>query len=233
MEEKKDKGNSFKRLFFRDAEPPASDTGQTETRMNSGIGNNPVYPSGFSVSGNVPDKTLVEDFVQRLRNHINQSNQPGFDFIEFTETLFEESQNPNKDVYKMVFRIAQKIDRSLTPERLLQSANFYKELIQQAADAEIIKGESKKKTLLAEKETEKNNLDQNLKETRTKTDQLNAQIMELQKKEISLRNQLSAIDQKYNSQFTDIETKLNAINAAKEQVIVSIVDIEAGVKTNL
>ena len=233
MEEKKDKGNSFKRLFFRDAEPPASDTGQTETRMNGGIGNNPVYPSGFSVSGNVPDKTLVEDFVQRLRNHINQSNQPGFDFIEFTETLFEESQNPNKDVYKMVFRIAQKIDRSLTPERLLQSANFYKELIQQAADAEIIKGESKKKTLLAEKETEKNNLDQNLKETRTKTDQLNAQIMELQKKEISLRNQLSAIDQKYNSQFTDIETKLNAINAAKEQVIVSIVDIEAGVKTNL
>ncbi|MEI7724978.1 MAG: hypothetical protein WCK09_07720 [Bacteroidota bacterium] len=233
MEEKKDKGNSFKRLFFRDAEPPASDTGQTETRMNSGIGNNPVYPSGFSVSGNVPDKTLVEDFVQRLRNHINQSNQPGFDFIEFTETLFEESQNPNKDVYKMVFRIAQKIDRTLTPERLLQSANFYKELIQQAADAEIIKGESKKKTLLAEKETEKNNLDQNLKETRTKTDQLNAQIMELQKKEISLRNQLSAIDQKYNSQFTDIETKLNAINAAKEQVIVSIVDIEAGVKTNL
>ena len=233
MEEKKDKGNSFKRLFFRDAEPPASDTGQTETRMNSGIGNNPVYPSGFSVSGNVPDKTLVEDFVQRLRNHINQSNQPGFDFIEFTETLFEESQNPNKDVYKMVFRIAQKIDRTLTPERLLQSANFYKELIQQAADAEIIKGESKKKTLLAEKETEKNNLDQNLKETRTKTDQLNAQIMELQKKEISLRNQLSAIDQKYNSQFTDIETKLNAINAAKEQVILSIVDIEAGVKTNL
>jgi hypothetical protein len=57
--------------------------------------------------------------------------------------------------------------------------------------------------------------------------------MELQKKEISLRNQLAAIDQKYNSQFTDIETKLNAINAAKEQVIVSIVDIEAGVKTNL
>ena len=233
MEEKKDKGNSFKRLFFREAEPATSNTEQSDTRINSGNINNPVYISDFSVSGNVSNKTLVEEFVQRLRNHINQSNQPGFDFIEFTETLFEESQNPNKDVYKLVFRIAQKIDKSLTPERLIQSANFYKELIQQAADAELLKGENKKKTLQAEKETEKNNLDQNLKETRTKTDQLNAQIMELQKKEISLRNQLSAIDQKYNSQFTDIETKLNAINAAKEQVIVSIVDIEAGVKSSL
>ena len=233
MEEKKDKGNSFKRLFFRETEPATSNTAQSDTRISSGSRDNPVFTSDFPVSGNVQNKTLVEEFVQRLRNHINQSNQPGFDFIEFTETLFEESQNPNKDVYKLVFRIAQKIDKSLTPERLIQSANFYKELIQQAADAELFKGENKKKSLLAEKETEKNNLDQNLKETRTKTDQLNAQIMELQKKEISLRNQLAAIDHKYDNQFSDIDAKLSAINAAKEQVIVSIVDIQAGVKTNL
>lgn len=233
MEEKKDKGYSFKRLFFRDAEPTASDAETGDNVANSGISNDPVASSGFPVSANTRDKSLIEDFVQRLRNHINQNNQAGFDFIEFTETLFEESQNPDKDVYKLVFRIAQKIDKSLTPEGLLQSARFYRELIQQAADSELLKGETKKKNLLSEKETERNSLDQNLKEARNTIDQLNAQITELQKKESNMRSQLAVVDQKYSKQFVDIDTKLNAINAAKEQVLVSIVDIEAGIKTNL
>jgi hypothetical protein len=46
-------------------------------------------------------------------------------------------------------------------------------------------------------------------------------------------NQLLAIDQKYGGQFIDIDRKLNAIRSAKEQVLVSIVDIEAGIKSNL
>jgi len=48
-----------------------------------------------------------------------------------------------------------------------------------------------------------------------------------------LNNQLMAIDQKYQGQFIDIDRKINAIRNAKEQVIVSIVDIEAGIKSNL
>ena len=42
-----------------------------------------------------------------------------------------------------------------------------------------------------------------------------------------------AIDQKYESKFNDIDSKINAIRNAKEQVIISIVDIEAGIKSNL
>jgi hypothetical protein len=48
-----------------------------------------------------------------------------------------------------------------------------------------------------------------------------------------LNNQLLAIDQKYDSQFIDIDRKINAIRNAKEQVLVSIVDIEAGIKSHL
>jgi hypothetical protein len=50
---------------------------------------------------------------------------------------------------------------------------------------------------------------------------------------VALNNQLLAIDQKYDSQFVDIDRKVSAIRNAKEQVIVSIVDIEAGIKSNL
>ena len=92
---------------------------------------------------------------------------------------------------------------------------------------------SKKKELQAEKDTERNNLDNGLKGTRTKIQQLSRQIQELQNQEVTLNNQLLAIDQKYDSKFTDLERKIQAIRDAKEQVVVSIVDIEAGIKSNL
>jgi len=229
-----DKGFSFRSLFFRDAQP-ASEVKQvqetpvyTNTNQGSFITNtNPPSPTG------IPEQSLVEDFVQRLQNLINQNNQPGFDFLEFTESLFEERQSPGPEVYKTVFRIAQKMDKSLTPARLLQSSMYYKDLVQRTADGEVAKGESKKQGLEAEKNNERTTLDSNLKEISSKIDQLTRQIQDLQSQQVTLNNQLMAIDQKYASQFIEIERKINAIRSAKEQVIVSIVDIEAGIKSNL
>ncbi len=185
------------------------------------------------MSSGTTDQMLVADFVQRLQNLINQNNQPGFDFLEFTETLFEEKQDPSPEVYKTVFRIAQKMDKSLTPNRLLESALFYKDLVQRTAEAEVTKGESKKNALQEEKDTEKKNLESSLKTTRTKIQQLTKQIQELQNQEVEMNNQLLAVDQKYSNQFVDIDKKIAAIRIAKEEVLVSIVDIEAGIKSNL
>lgn len=227
----KDKGFSVRRLFIRDI---GSDTQQKQPQGDQAPESKPQasYTAGSEVTGEAPGQ-LVEDFVQRLQKLINQNNQPGFDFLEFTESLFEESQNPTPEVYKTVFRIAQKIDKSLTASRLLESAVSYKELVQQAADAEVAKGTNKKQELQNVKETERDNLDNSLKATRTKIQQLTKQIQELQNQDLTLNNQLSAIDQKYENQLKDIDKKINAIRSAKEQVIVSIVDIEAGIKSNL
>jgi predicted nucleic acid-binding Zn-ribbon protein len=230
----KDKGFNFKRLFLRDSE-----TGAQEKQIQKGESSGNITQGDYiantlpNAPASAQDQTLVEDFVQRLQNLINQNNQAGFDFLEFTESLFEEKQNPSPEIYKTVFRIAQKIDKSLTPSRLLDSAMFYKELVQRTADTEINKGASKKQSLQVEKDTERNNLDNSLKNARAKIQQLTKQIQELQNQDVALSNQLSAIDQKYESQFNDIDNKINAIRNAKEQVLVSIVDIEAGIKSNL
>jgi hypothetical protein len=229
-----DKGFSFKRLFFRDSEAEIQQI-QPQAPIPEGKINKIDYvanPVTYSAVGS-QEQPLLEDFVQRLQNLINQNNQPGFDFLDFTESLFEEKQNPTPEVYKTVFRIAQKIDKSLTPSRLLESAIFYKDLVQQTVENEVNKGEAKKQGLQSEKDTERNNLDNNLKEIRLKIQQLTKQIQDLQNQDLSFSNQLMAIDQKYGSQFIDIDRKINAIRNAKEQVLVSIVDIEAGIKSNL
>jgi hypothetical protein len=230
----KDKGFRIRQLFFRDTEAgtqgkPIQKTEPVSNKPQDDYFSNKTQQSPVGVQ----DQSLVEDFVQRLQNLINQNNQPGFDFLEFTESLFEEKQNPSPEVYKTVFRIAQKIDKSLTPAKLLSSAMFYKDLVQRTAETEINKGVSKKQGLQSEKDNEKTNLDNGLKDTRAKIQQLTKQIQELQNQELALSNQLLAIDQKYDSRFTDIDKKVNAIRSAKEQVIVSIVDIEAGIKSNL
>ena len=230
----KDRGFSFRKLFFRDVETstPEKQIQKTEPAGNK-IQDDYITDPVPNEPAAVQDQPLVEDFVQRLQNLINQHNQTGFDFLEFTESLFEEKQNPDPEVYKTVFRIAQKIDKSLTPARLLDSAMFYKDLVQRTAETEINKGVSKKQGLQAEKDTEKNNLDNGLKETRTKIQVLTRQIQELKNQEVTFNNQLMAINQKYDSKFTDIDRKITAIRNAEEQVIVSIVDIEAGIKSNL
>jgi chromosome segregation ATPase len=221
----KDKGFSFKQLFLRD---PGTGTQEKQSQQTDpASNNNSQTPVGAQ------DQSLVDDFVKRLQNLINQNNQPGFDFLEFTESLFDEKQNPDPEVYKTVFRIAQKMDKSLTPSRLLDSSRYYKDLVQRTAETEMNKGVSKKQGLQSEKDTERTNLDNGLKDTRTKIQQLTQQIQELQNQEVTLNNQLMAIDQKYESKFNDIDSKISAIRNAKEQVIVSIVDIEAGIKSNL
>jgi len=226
----KDKGFSFRRLFIRDVEAgaPEEPVQPAKPAINK---NQEDYIENMPI--NLQDQSLVEDFIQRLQNLINQNNQAGFDFLEFTESLFEEKQNPTPEIYKTVFRIAQKIDKSLTPSRLLDSSMFYKDLVQRTAEAEIGKGVTKKQSLQGEKDAERTKLDNSLKSTRAKIQQLSMQIQELQNQDVVTSNQLAAIDQKYESQFADIERKIIAIRNAKEQVLVSIVDIEAGIKSNL
>jgi hypothetical protein len=228
----KDKGFKFKNLFFRDVETGTPEKQSQPTDKKQGQDDFITFKSPPSPAG-IQDQGLIDDFVQRMQNLINQNNQTGFDFLEFTESLFEEKQNPGPEVYKTVFRIAQKMDKSLTPLRLLESAKFYKDLVQRTADTETAKGETKRQELNTKKDTERNNLEDSLKSTRAKIQQLAKQIQELQNQEVTLNNQLLAIDQKYNSQFIDIDRKISAIQNAKEQVIVSIVDIEAGIKSNL
>ena len=232
----KEKGFTIRKLFFREVGTPSPETAAPKSGsqpVQSGRQDDYIAGSSNAIYTGATDQSLVEDFVNRLQKLIDSNDQPGFDFLEFTESLFEEKQNPDKEVYKTVYRIAQKIDKSLTTSRLLESARYYKDLVQSTADSEINKGQAKKQGVQGEKDAEKNNLESSLQQTRSRIQEISRQIQELQNQEITLNGQLMAIDQKYEARFRDIDRKVGAIREAKEQVISSIVDIESGIKANL
>jgi hypothetical protein len=89
----KDKGFSFRRLFIRDAGSGTQEN-QIQKAEPSGIKTREDYISNSipNKSTGAQDQTLVEDFVQRLQNLINQNNQTGFDFLEFTESLLKKNK---------------------------------------------------------------------------------------------------------------------------------------------
>jgi hypothetical protein len=237
------KGNGFKRLFFKENKQEAQEaqTQETQKQPSKAFGKKPNTGGGLLTPiKTIPtpvmvnsDNNLISDFVEKMQELMNQNNQSGFDFLEFTETLFEESQNPSEEEYKLVFRIAKKMDKTLTADKLIQSANFYKSVIQQSADGEIIKGQNKKSILQNEKDNERKVLEKTQSDANTQIEKLNAQILTLQMQANDAYNKLNAIDQKYENDFADIDTKLSSISAAKEQVISSIIDIETGISNNL
>jgi len=86
----KDRGFKFKNLFFRDDKLNVQEKQNNKASASENTDYNNIKQSNTVEK----DPSLVEDFIQRLQNLINQNNQPGFDFLEFTESLFEEKQNP-------------------------------------------------------------------------------------------------------------------------------------------
>jgi polyhydroxyalkanoate synthesis regulator phasin len=176
---------------------------------------------------------FIKDFVARFQKLIEDNDQQGFDFKEFTESIFENSPNPGADIYRIVFNTAKKMDKTVNVAKLLESAGFYKSLVENAAVSTLKEADTKKQSLLNEKTNESNQLTTDLDTIGKNITRLEQQLQDLRDSQTTKTNELSLIDGKYESQFGDIEVKVGALNEAKLLVINSIVDVEAGIQNNI
>lgn len=237
MKEEK-KGFNIRALLFRDTEG-STQTETTSPQAAPGIPqvqvqtNNVASPLGVAsahpTSVGIINQSLVEDFVDRLQKLIDDNNQPGFDFLEFTQSLFESSQNPSENEYRMVFNIAKKMQANLSSKSLLDSARMYKELAGSAALSVVTDGNTKKEQLTREMEEKRSNLEGGVKTNTDEIKKLEKKIEDLKKDSATKTGDLNLIQQEYDPQFIDIDSKIAAMNLAKEKVINSIVDVETGI----
>jgi hypothetical protein len=226
--------NFFKNLIYREVKDESQKDSVKHTTSTI-PGNNEIPASSYYGAPNqvALSSTMVDDFVNRLQNLIEQNNQPGFDFLEFLESLFESNPTPGPAEYNMVFRIAKKMNPSLSTSMLLDSARTYKNLVESAASLTIAEGEKKKQTLQQELENKRQTLDSDIKSIALQMEALQKQIDALRQDSITKSNQLSAIDIEYRPKFVEIDSKVVAMNTAKEKVISSIFDVEAGIQANI
>jgi len=173
---------------------------------------------------------FVEDLRNRFRKILEEKNQPGFDFYEFSLMLLRTSSNPSVEHFKTAYEGAKLLNPNCNQQFLLDSAGFYKSELQKAFEATVSAGEQKKTALNAEKDKEQKQLNNEAATIEQQLSKLKQEIANLEKVQAEKIAALNGIDSKFTDKFVEIEQKIQATIAAKEGVANEMTLIENGIK---
>ena len=203
--------------------PPSSPTPSFAGKNSTTAINAPVFTPPAS-------NDFVEDLRNRFRKILEEKNQPGFDFYEFSLMLLRTSSNPSVEHFKTAYEGAKLLNPNCNQQFLLDSANFYKSELQKAFEATVSAGEQKKTALNAEKDKEQKQLNNEAATIEQQLSKLKQEIANLEKIQAEKIAALNGIDSKFTDKFVEIEQKIQATIAAKEGVANEMTLIENGIK---
>ncbi|WP_428666671.1 hypothetical protein [Runella sp.] len=183
-----------------------------------------------SISAPPASSDFVDDLRNRFRKILEDKNQPGFDFYEFSLMLLRTSTNPSVEHFKTAYEGAKLLNPNCNQQFLLESANFYKTELQKAFEATVSAGEQKKSALNAEKDKEQKQLNNEVSNIEQQLGKLKQQIADLEKAQSEKLSALNGIDSKFNDKFVEIEQKIQATVTAKDGVANEMALIENGIK---
>ena len=209
---------------------PVSDSKPAET-------SNSIFSNfGFGKSNTTSNQTVTPSATNASPEHINKAleayqqglqglKQSGYDFQNFYDALSEEDKN-NPAYYQMAVKFASSMDKSVTKDKLVTSADFYIGKIIENYNNYINSGNAKKQTVLAQKADENRSLNADL-------DLLEQQAQAIQTQIQDRKNKISSIDGKYSAQLNEIDSKLAANDIAKNQIVSSLELVKQGIINNV
>lgn len=179
--------------------PTPQNTGVSQEQINKALA---IYEQGF--------KSL---------------KQAGYDFQDLYEQLTDEDKG-NPAAYQMAVRMASKFDKSVTKEKLMQSADFYIGKIIENYNNFVASGNAKKQEIVNQKTSESQALNNEMS-------MLQQQLIALQTQIQDRQNKINNIDNKYAGLLSDMDAKLAANDIAKNQMVNSLETVKQGVINNL
>jgi hypothetical protein len=183
----------------------------------------PTPPVQFN-SSQVPQEYLAKA-IEVYKSGFDSLNQAGYDFYEFYQAITQGGVN-NPQIYPMAFTMASAMDKSVTKEKLLQTADFYLGEINKVYNDYVSKGNGKKQDLITQKNNENQALVTELSMMEQQLEALKTQIQDRQ-------NKLNAIGGKYQPMISDVDNKIAANETAKNQIVQSIEQVKSGIINNL
>lgn len=143
----------------------------------------------------------VKEMKLRIYQLLESMNKPGCDFFEVWNASIEMG-GANSGNIKAAYTSLKYVDKTLTKAKLLETGDFYITSLTKVLDAETIKRKEEKDKLLVQKEQEKTNLTAEIND-------LEQQLIALQKKLADKKTQNEGINQKYQPQIEAIDDKIN------------------------
>lgn len=178
----------------------------------------PIATTGFS-------SEHYQKALDIYQSGFDSLNQPGYDFYEYYQSV-KQAGIDNPQIYVMAFTMGQAMEKTISKDKLTQQADYYINEINKVYNDYVMKGGEKKNQIIAQKNSESQNLANELSLMEQQLEALKVQIQDRQAK-------LNMVDSKFNPQISEIDSKLSANDSAKNEVINSIQLVKNGIINNL
>ena len=185
-----------------------------------------VQPTSTFVPSTEATVEHVNIFVETYQKAFDALNQTGYDFFEYLQALIDNNGLDNPQMYQMAMSLGLSLDKTMTKDKLLAQADYYINEILKVHKQYDDKGKTKRNGILTQKENERLSLSNEI----TSIDE---QIKALQSQRDIKQNQLSVIDNKYDPQIAEMDSKIIANDSAKDTIVGTINKVKSGITINV
>jgi hypothetical protein len=214
---------SWKSLFVKTEEAVS----KSQPSDNLSFPVNPNNPQNPIQQQPLTDPAVTE-VLQVYENGLDSINMPGYDFYEFYKTVIT-TGNVSEQTYLMAFQMAKTLDRTITPSKLLNDAEFYISKINEVHSSYVTQGQQKLNGIEQKKTQEKTTLQTEIDSASRRITELRAELQKLESDITSKRSILMKVDDSYYPQEKTIREKLSANDVAKKISIDKLNMIKEGI----
>lgn len=220
---------NWKSLFINDSESSnnneATNNQEEIKSVPKSVSNKfPQESISYNDANNNPNP-FISEILGVYEKGFESLNLNDFDFFEMYKSVVAVGIN-NPQSYQMAFTMGKSIKSDLTKQYLLEKSKFYIDEINKVYDKYDSTGNAKIKEL--------NNTVSNLKDSLSnEISDLETKIQQLQQELLNKKNLLSTLDSKNESEFKELQLKIEANNFAKNKILESINTVISGINQYL
>ncbi|MFZ4635624.1 MAG: hypothetical protein ACOYNO_15570, partial [Saprospiraceae bacterium] len=166
----------------------------------------PVAPA--PVNGTVNDR-----FVEILMNALQKSNQEGFDYMEYRQSLhnLKDMAMDEATRFKSAFAMAQTL--GVTQVKLMDSGRFYLGVLEQEQEKFNNAHAQQRSKLVGEREKELEDLEAGIRQRTAQIEQLQREMVEAQNRMQQIGSEIATNTQKIENTRSDFEATFTAVYA--------------------
>jgi uncharacterized protein (DUF3084 family) len=203
---------NLKSLFIVTEEEPKSEENLTQNTSESSkqpIDNKQVVNNNSTPTLNNP--VVDENILNKLLQAFENNNQPGFDYMEFRQSLKAMSHLPLDESTKFQTAFATASAIGATQDNLIASINFYKKVLQNEEDSFKKASTDQSIQNIDAKKNELTTFQKNIEEKSAMIQKLTQEIMEHQKKMESINTYIVEAETKISETQNKFKNTVNFI----------------------
>lgn len=224
---------NWKSLFVKGQDAEAEKNEKNESKADSfsfPVNNNNPAPHQPTQTYVAPvSDPVVNEVLQVYESGLDSINMPGYDFYEFYRAI-NSTTHANEQTYHMAYQMARTLDKTITPSKLLQDAEFYISKINEVHSQYVSQGQQKLNSIQNTKNNDKSKLQSEIDQATARISALRAELQQLESEINTKRNTLSRIDEGFGPQERSIREKLMANDHARKNSIDKLNVIKEGIQ---